>query len=581
MHGGPLIALAPLRTSIIIMAWVIGLLCTWLLALALSLVSCVALGSSHVYGQHTQAQVACSIGLCIVLATWVLAETARFCCVGESVKQSYSQVATTEPSPEPIGAAENGEAVTAPSGGSVAKAHDVESSEDLACHVSRFGAWVKVWLGPLRAGAELAGILALLYLCDRTNYFPKAKKVYDPGQFWMLWALICFVALCTVRKLGDSKLLSREQTDEWKGWMQIMFLMYHYFAEKEVYNAIRVYIAAYVWMTGYGNFFLYRRGKSFTFRRTVQMLFRLNFLGFIVCVVLNNEYMLYYICPMHTLFTLFVLLVLYLGQEHNDSKKALWAKIIATFVGTLLLYDGPDAVFQGIFGTVPGIRHLFAFHDPLHPEFKDEMHEWHFRSGLDRFIWIVGMVFALHFPDADAAIAHLTDMAGNRRLSIQIVLASLALLAGAAWAQLVFTQEKSIYNQLHPYTSFIPITVYLIIRNLTAALRSRYLWLFAYLGKVTLETYIFQFHIWMKTTGVNGSPKHLLQVVPGGYYWLNFVVVSAAYIFLSVRFCALTGVLRDTLIPEDNWSICRVWLGLIIFMAVCFALSMLRPMGDE
>jgi len=44
----------------------------------------------------------------------------------------------------------------------------------------------------------------------------------------------------------------RDQTEEWKGWMQVMFVWYHYFAAKEWYNWIRVYIACYVWMTGFG-----------------------------------------------------------------------------------------------------------------------------------------------------------------------------------------------------------------------------------------------------------------------------------------------------------------------------------------
>ena len=48
----------------------------------------------------------------------------------------------------------------------------------------------------------------------------------------------------------EKKPCNRQQTEEWKGWMQIMFLLYHYYAAVETYNAIRTLIAAYVWMTG-------------------------------------------------------------------------------------------------------------------------------------------------------------------------------------------------------------------------------------------------------------------------------------------------------------------------------------------
>lgn len=37
--------------------------------------------------------------------------------------------------------------------------------------------------------------------------------------------------------------------------------------------------------------------------RFVQMMWRLNFLVVFACIVLRNDYMLYYICPMHTIFT--------------------------------------------------------------------------------------------------------------------------------------------------------------------------------------------------------------------------------------------------------------------------------------
>lgn len=40
--------------------------------------------------------------------------------------------------------------------------------------------------------------------------------------------------------------------------------------------------------------------------RFAQMMWRLNFLVTFVCLALNNSYVLYYICGMHTLFTVLV-----------------------------------------------------------------------------------------------------------------------------------------------------------------------------------------------------------------------------------------------------------------------------------
>ena len=48
---------------------------------------------------------------------------------------------------------------------------------------------------------------------------------------------------------------------------QVLFLLYHYFEAKEVYNAIRVFIAGYVWMTGFGNFSYYYKTGDFAFPR--------------------------------------------------------------------------------------------------------------------------------------------------------------------------------------------------------------------------------------------------------------------------------------------------------------------------
>ncbi|TVU06924.1 hypothetical protein EJB05_46960, partial [Eragrostis curvula] len=174
----------------------------------------------------------------------------------------------------------------------------------------------------LRAMAEFGIILVYFYICDRTNIFPESKKSYSRDLFLFLYILVIIASTITSLKKhhGNSTLsgkpilyLNRHQTDEWRGWMQVLFLMYHYFAASEIYNAIRVFIAAYVWMTGYGNFSYYYDKKDFTIARfaqflrrilSVQMMWRLNFFVAFCCMVLDNSYMLYYISPMSTLFTL-------------------------------------------------------------------------------------------------------------------------------------------------------------------------------------------------------------------------------------------------------------------------------------
>ena len=59
----------------------------------------------------------------------------------------------------------------------------------------------------------------------------------------------------------------------------------------------------------------------------MQMMWRLNFLVFWACLVLRNDYMLYYICPMHTLFTVFVYATLGIASRLNKSHAGIAFKI--------------------------------------------------------------------------------------------------------------------------------------------------------------------------------------------------------------------------------------------------------------
>ncbi len=60
--------------------------------------------------------------------------------------------------------------------------------------------------------------------------------------------------------------------------------------------------------------------------RFSQMMWRLNFLVFFTCLVLRNSYMLYYICPMHTIFTVLVYASLGILPQYNQSNAFLLVK---------------------------------------------------------------------------------------------------------------------------------------------------------------------------------------------------------------------------------------------------------------
>jgi hypothetical protein len=63
--------------------------------------------------------------------------------------------------------------------------------------------------------------LALIYVADRSDFWLKEQKQFNPWSFGALCVLLLAASLATVKR-GDIDMgfLNRDQTDEWKGWMQ-------------------------------------------------------------------------------------------------------------------------------------------------------------------------------------------------------------------------------------------------------------------------------------------------------------------------------------------------------------------------
>ncbi|KAF8072744.1 RWA3 [Scenedesmus sp. PABB004] len=395
---------------------------------------------------------------------------------------------------------------------------------------------------------EFGSILVWFYMCDRTNIFWQSEKWYSRDLFWFLFACLTAVAVgSSLQPVRTPLLLNRPQTEEWKGWMQVLFLLYHYFEARELYNAIRIFIAGYVWMTGYGNFTYYYRTGDFSVGRFCQMMWRLNFLVLFCCAVLGNSYMLYYICPMHTIFTVFVYAALGIASHLNKTPAWMWTKIALCFVAVFVLWD-VKPVFYAIWGPLDW---LVGYTDPRKGANQDRLHEWYFRSGLDRYVWIWGMVCAYLHPAASRALAAVDGLPRLTAAGARAALLAGVAAALAVYYHTVYSLPKLEYNKVHPFTSWIPLTLWIVVRNLTPRCRTFSARLYGWLGCVTLETYLCQFHIWLHSDVPDGQPKYLLCLLPG-YPMLNFGLVTALYVFISNRLFHLTNELKDKAVPHDD-----------------------------
>lgn len=366
-------------------------------------------------------------------------------------------------------------------------------------------------------------IMLLTYVAEYEWFFAHSAKSYSRDLF--LFVLIIFFAYAwyTREPIKDLSLLGREQTEEWKGWMQFIFLLYHYFHAEEVYNSVRVMITCYVWMTGFGNFSFFYSKQDFSWLRVVQMLWRLNFAVILLMWTHENTYILYYICPMHTFYFLMVYVTMYCFQSWNVMKWAIRWKLLVLAIIIYIVWDINNGIFDFLFAWLGTDKVIGAN--------SGSVYEYYFRTSLDHWSTFLGMIFALNFPLAEQ---YFVKVRGVPLMIAGVLMGALTLF----WFYFYFPLDKLSYNLTHSYMSIIPLTSYIFFRNITPAIRSSVSMSLHDLGKTTLETYLLQHHIWLSS-----NAKTLWTLVPG-HPWINFGLATLIFFYVARVLSKLTMQLR-------------------------------------
>ncbi|KAJ2981721.1 hypothetical protein NUW58_g6615 [Xylaria curta] len=427
----------------------------------------------------------------------------------------------------------------------------------------------------LAATRDILVTLAWCWICDGTLQLSKVERHYRQGPFvavCLFWLVGSFSVLHKIvgsaveipwstkewkKEVAshneEHKFLSRDQTDEIKGLMQGIILLYHFnYASQTlwVYKIVRVLISMYFFLSAYGHTLYLLRTNDYSFKRVAVVLFRVNALSALLPFMMGTSYSSYYFAPAVTFYYLVIYIMLRTLKESNYDPWPLAMKVLVT------------ASFTSMFITTPGFLEMTT--DILRTVFRMtfDVYELRFRLALDRYIVFVGVMVAslVHTVTLTDAREVFTSKGSPRLFDSGRprfwVVCSAGLVLFFFFTQSGLSSKQS-YNAAHPYISWIPVLAMITLRNLYTPAQNVFLAIPAALGRISLETYILQYHIWL---GGDATARLTLGGFENSSYPL-FLIEKALITTLFVGMAALMHRATRTLAHTLSG------LGFLVFLA--------------
>jgi hypothetical protein len=404
-------------------------------------------------------------------------------------------------------------------------------------------------------------VVCYCFYADRTQIFEKEQKQFRRREFFMACVAVAAAGVVSIReskspatkhktapKPKDQGFLSRDQTDEWKGWMQLILLIYHYTHGSKtlwIYEIVRLLVASYLFMTGFGHTLCFLKREDYSLRRVAGVLLKLNLLSCILPYMMRTDFVFYYFAPLVSFWFLVIYFTLKIGHVHNSNLHFLFGKIIVS------------ALLTTAFTMIPGILDLVSFFLKLTCAISWNIEEWRFRTFLDMYIVYIAMLLAalyhrrIRLESGAATPKRLIDRILNLTITYHrifktfTILASLILIPGF-WALTRRSPDKEDYNWWQPIISFIPIVSFITLRNSHRLFRNYHSKIFAWLGRCSLETYVLQYHIWLA-----GDTTGILRL---GLWsrWTEAAILTLVFLWVSWKMADATQKLTNWIVDGDH-----------------------------
>ena len=463
--------------------------------------------------------------------------------------------------------------------------------ELLSAHNARLVAKLRpCTISRIRAVAVLAGVALYCFHADRMPIFERVAKLVNVRVFCILCAFLLVAGMCLTGKCKaqlDEKgghdtptaaaaILPREQTEEWKGWMQLLILLYHYFGMSQVlwvYKIVRLLVGSYLFLTGFGHATYLLKTNDFSLRRFGFVLVRLNLLSCLLAFTMGTHYVFYYFPALASFWYIVTWVTL---RQASGQGSSLRQGITSVVVSMTLLC---------VVLRLRGVLNFILQASESVGMASVDTDEMLFRIELDVLPPYAGMLVACFFERGHRPLVLLSTLpqAINIRLRhFGVVTAAVVMIYYLSYLLGLRLADKQMSNAFHQFTSICPILSFIVLRNATSGLRSHYSIPLAWLGRHSLETFVLQYHIWLAADtkgllhlGLFDTPAMYGSSTRGSpLYWLECCVITIIFLWTSSLTSGATsevtvwiiGPKEGTIVPpiapsRQPHSASRRWLG--------------------